>query len=189
MQQLISFYGLCTVFMAIHSYWIPMRMARHDGRPAANPIRLRNPISGQTYRLIGERLVACDEPYDAPAIDCLCAHWMEISVPSERLAQRNDEGTIDRIQDHVVSGWVWRPVNPGVRLRVAVIDLATGQTLDEFVADAFRGDLLRAGKGDGRYAFRYDTGRIRERLTGSKLAFRIQDTGLDLKRSPITLEY
>lgn len=187
MFQLISLYGLCTIFMAVHAYWIPLRMARHDGRPAPNPIRIRNPGSGRIYGLEGKRLVACETSAKQPSIDCCCTHLLDIEGSPTPAISSKGEGTIDRIRDHIIGGWAWLPADPSIRPRISVIDQTTGELLDEFIADGFRGDLLRAGKGDGRYAFRYDLQRVRERLTGPQVAFRIQDSGFELRRSPITL--
>ncbi|TCT22868.1 hypothetical protein EDC35_102199 [Thiobaca trueperi] len=196
MQPLISLYGLCTVFMAVHAYWLPLKMAAQDGRPDPNIVRVRNPLTKDTYRLRGEQLEICQDVPDQPAIHSICTHLMTGSAPTKPAAAAPpidnkvapaDEGYVDRVQGNIVTGWAWHPANPDARVQIDVIDPATGQWLDDFVADTFRGDLLRAGKGDGRYAFRYDLQRIRERLTGSVVAFRIKDSGFELKRSPVTL--
>jgi len=60
-------------------------------------------------------------------------------------------GMFDRIELGRVCGWAVRGDDPQQRVEVEV--LADGALAARGLADAFRGDLLQAGIGDGRHAF------------------------------------
>ncbi|HTN13116.1 MAG TPA: Hint domain-containing protein [Acetobacteraceae bacterium] len=62
-------------------------------------------------------------------------------------------GNLERADRALVAGWACDEAAPGraVRLRV----LAGGVLLGEVLANRFRGDLLRAGIGDGRHGFSF----------------------------------
>lgn len=66
-------------------------------------------------------------------------------------APQSTEGMIDVANPHRVGGWVWDPARPAVRLTVSIeVNRSLVATV---TADAFRNDLVRAGKGDGRHSF------------------------------------
>jgi SAM-dependent methyltransferase len=61
-------------------------------------------------------------------------------------------GRIEQIRDGVVTGWAWKPDDPG--LRVAVQALLDGREVAGDVADRHRDALAHAGIGDGHHCFR-----------------------------------
>jgi MoaA/NifB/PqqE/SkfB family radical SAM enzyme len=61
------------------------------------------------------------------------------------------EGWIDAVSPDSISGWVWSPAFAEIRVPLWIY--RNGSKVAEVVARNFRGDLLAAGKGDGRHAF------------------------------------
>ena len=61
-------------------------------------------------------------------------------------------GFFDSVVDGHAAGWVTNRQDPSERLVVTI--LVDGSVAGEAVADRLRGDLLDAGYGDGRYAFK-----------------------------------
>lgn len=64
------------------------------------------------------------------------------------------EGWFERVTGNRVEGWIWSPAFPDVRLPVRVWH--NGTLLAESIANRSRGDLQRAGKGDGCYGFTFN---------------------------------
>jgi hypothetical protein len=64
------------------------------------------------------------------------------------------EGWVDGVSAAAVTGWVWSPVFPEVRVPVSLH--RDGSRPERLEARSFRADLLTAGKGDGRHAFRFE---------------------------------
>jgi MoaA/NifB/PqqE/SkfB family radical SAM enzyme len=60
-------------------------------------------------------------------------------------------GWFERIIDGAAHGWIWSPAFPDVRLPVRIWH--QGALIAEGVANRARGDLEKAGKGDGCYGF------------------------------------
>jgi MoaA/NifB/PqqE/SkfB family radical SAM enzyme len=84
------------------------------------------------------------------------------------------EGWVDRVAGRGVSGWLWSPLYPDLRLTVSVeVD---GQPVASAVARLFRPDLRAARKGDGCHAFALDLGREDAIRPGQRVAVRIGDT-------------
>jgi hypothetical protein len=67
------------------------------------------------------------------------------------------EGYVDHTSEVEVSGWVFDDASPDAAVGVEI--LAGGKVVGRVVADGFRGDLLAAGKGNGRHAFSFRVGR------------------------------
>ena len=90
----------------------------------------------------------------------------------EILVQRMPfEGYLDSASNTEIAGWVYHGDNPNTPLTVEI--LADGSVLATIIADGFREDLLRAGKGNGNHAFRFSMpagqsakSRLRARVTG-----------------------
>ena len=64
-------------------------------------------------------------------------------------------------------------------MKLTVEVLENGKVIDRVVAGQFRGDLKKAGKGDGHHAFRYDS----KGKPVENLLFRVMDTAFELKKS------
>jgi len=60
-------------------------------------------------------------------------------------------GFLDVLKPDVVSGWVWSPNDPSVAFMVEAV--RSGRVIGRALADAYRDDLKRHGKGTGRYGF------------------------------------
>ncbi|WP_176695917.1 hypothetical protein [Phenylobacterium immobile] len=61
-------------------------------------------------------------------------------------------GRVEAIEGGALRGWAWDPARPTERLRVRV--RVADAVIGEAIAEAPRGDLLRAGIGDGGHGFR-----------------------------------
>lgn len=61
------------------------------------------------------------------------------------------EGWFERMSGQAAQGWIWSPAFPDVRLPLRV--WSGGKLIAEGIANRARGDLLKAGKGDGFYGF------------------------------------
>jgi hypothetical protein len=69
------------------------------------------------------------------------------------LRQKRVQGFVDGVpQGEWVVGWAWDPRRPARRLEIAILDGA--DFIGSGIADQPRKDLIAAGIGDGRYAFR-----------------------------------
>ncbi|MEB3356311.1 MAG: glycosyltransferase [Synechococcales bacterium] len=71
---------------------------------------------------------------------------------SKDLADAKLEGKLERVTIKGISGWGWNRKSPQDKLTIEILD--GKQVIDTCRADQFRADLKKAGKGDGRYAFR-----------------------------------
>jgi hypothetical protein len=60
-------------------------------------------------------------------------------------------GSVDYVASHHVLGWVWDSAAPSWRLNL--VALKDAKIVSDMVANLYRQDLLRAGIGDGHYAF------------------------------------
>src|SRR4051794_8278110 len=81
------------------------------------------------------------------------------------------EGYLDSATNTEIAGWVYDEDDANTPLTVEI--LADGNVIATLVADGFREDLLRAGKGNGNHAFRFSMpsgqsakSRLRARVTG-----------------------
>lgn len=76
------------------------------------------------------------------------------------------EGFIDEVSCNFIQGWVWNRNAANIPLRVDI--LVNGTVFSQVMADQFRQDLLNAGKGDGRHAFKIDLpARLKNGLTNT----------------------
>jgi hypothetical protein len=93
---------------------------------------------------------------------------------------------IDETSPSRITGWLWDPQQPVMRIAVDVFD--GDLRLMRVTADQYRGDLKRAGIGDGRHAFVIP---LRPELLPNArnlLHLRVADTGAELPGSPITID-
>jgi Hint domain len=88
--------------------------------------------------------------------------------------------------DHtVISGWAWLPDHPAVPVVIEVVD--QGEVIAAAVADHFRGDLQRAGIGDGGHAFHVELPRALDRQRAHRLLIRRAADGMALPGCPLDL--
>jgi SAM-dependent methyltransferase len=95
------------------------------------------------------------------------------------------EGYLDWIDGEQIAGWAWDEAHPGSPVKLDVYD--GDRFLATVLADAFRQDLLDAGKGNGKHGFSYT---IPYSLRDGKVhAIRVKDsgTGIELLRSGTTV--
>jgi hypothetical protein len=95
------------------------------------------------------------------------------------------EGSLDSVEDSVVTGWAWDQQHPNICLTVAVY--GDDQLLGTALADRFRPDLASAGIGDGNHAFVF---RIPGKLSEGKMhsiEARCAGTDFLLHGSPVRL--
>jgi phytanoyl-CoA hydroxylase len=94
------------------------------------------------------------------------------------------DGCVDRSESGWILGWAWRTDRPLERLRVDVY-VGTARVATS-VADIYRPDLERAGKGDGRHAFEVRLPRLAAESDPSvRIVFAA--TNQDLPGSPFTI--
>jgi hypothetical protein len=80
------------------------------------------------------------------------------------------EGYIDAVDNHQISGWIYDDARRDEALTVEI--LVGERVIGTVRADGFRADLVAAGKGNGRHAFRYALGG--STTGGAMLAARVQ---------------
>jgi hypothetical protein len=95
-------------------------------------------------------------------------------------------GSLDKVNNTEISGWVWNSKMPDQAFDVAIYD--GDRLLDHMTANILREDLLSAKVGTGRYAFRFATpsglndGKIHQ------LRAKVVGTDFELKNSPKTYQ-
>ncbi|HYD64981.1 glycosyltransferase family 2 protein [Azospirillum sp.] len=93
------------------------------------------------------------------------------------------QGFVDDVRNGNVDGWAAHPDRPGDRVVVAIA--VDGVVVGTAVADGHRDDLVDAGLGDGRHAFRF---RLPDHLLDGRphaVAVTFAETGEHLVRSPL----
>jgi hypothetical protein len=78
-----------------------------------------------------------------------------VPAPAAPAVASGLEGTLDVVDVEAFAGWVWDPKQPNMPLTVGLYE--EERLLATALADQFREDLIAAGKGDGRHAFRIPT--------------------------------
>lgn len=68
------------------------------------------------------------------------------------------DGFLEGVQNGNLTGWVYCPSSPSTRLSLEVV--VDGNIRAAATADEFRGDLVQAGKGDGKYGFSIPVDRL-----------------------------
>lgn len=79
-------------------------------------------------------------------------------------------------------GWVWDRNKPNTPITVDILD--GGTVLATITADEFRQDLIDAGKGNGKHAFRYTIPTELKNGLAHSLSARVTGTGFSLKSGP-----
>jgi O-antigen biosynthesis protein len=106
------------------------------GKPAASPAR-------------AARAAKAEAAPTSPAAPPPAAPPRPVARPLPRLS-----GGLDRVDpDGTLEGWCWSPDEPATQRAVAVLIDATEAA--RFMCDQERSDLVAAGIGKGRHAFRY----------------------------------
>jgi ubiquinone/menaquinone biosynthesis C-methylase UbiE len=90
---------------------------------------------------------------------------------------------VDGYDDGQLVGWAWDPNDSARRISVDVV--VDGQLESRITANIFRSDLVKAGIGDGRYAFTVPLGDLEDRA--ELVDVRFADTGKRLAHSPVSL--
>lgn len=95
------------------------------------------------------------------------------------------EGYHDQVNCNTIRGWAWdRNAPPKTRVRVAVVDDATGEVVASGFAEQFRQDLKDAGIGDGSHGFVINTPAwIKDGATHS-IRVKIAGTNFSLGNTP-----
>jgi hypothetical protein len=77
----------------------------------------------------------------------------ELNVPDDPRSSPLYEGYHDATDRNWVVGWAWNMNRPEKALNVEICD--GDAVIETITANSFRHDLLKAGKGNGKHAFRY----------------------------------
>jgi sulfatase maturation enzyme AslB (radical SAM superfamily) len=94
------------------------------------------------------------------------------------------EGNLDRINGRMVGGWVWDTARPGDPVEVEIFEHGTDKVLQTVVANGFRIDLRKAGKGDGHHGFWAELPSVSFR-PGLYVSARVSGTRFVLPSSPL----
>jgi hypothetical protein len=135
----------------------------------------RTSLGLQSYRLLDELI---------PWLSCIGESASAAAAISE--CSPVYEGVHDPGDGRTIRGWAWDSSRPDSPLEVAIFD--GDRPLATVMADRFRPDLLRAGKGNGRHGFVY---RIPAELKDGRkhlVAARIAGTNVDLGGTPRSIE-
>jgi hypothetical protein len=84
------------------------------------------------------------------------------------------QGTIDRCEPGLLSGWVIDHDQPGQRIAMQVV--CAGAVLGDCVSDRFRPDLATAGLGDGHHSFEYELPLNMPRVALRAVRLRLSDS-------------
>lgn len=95
------------------------------------------------------------------------------------------EGYFDIANCELIHGWVWNQNDPDTALSVEIYD---GETLLATVeADEPRGDLVTAGKGNGKYAFTYIPPPVLKDSKPHMIRVKVEGADFELGNSPKTI--
>ena len=94
-------------------------------------------------------------------------------------------GKLEWVDHQVIAGWAWLTDHPDVPVVLEVVD--HGEVIAVTVADRFRGDLHRAGIGDGHHAFHVELPRPLDPQRAHRLVIRRAADGLPLSGCPFEL--
>jgi hypothetical protein len=125
-----------------------------------------------------------------PLVDRIRARlaWQAGITPADIMDRPQTGPLLGKLEwaDHaVISGWAWLPDHPAIPVVIEVVD--QGEVIAAAVADRFRGDLRRAGIGDGRHAFHVELPRPLDRQRAHRLVIRRAADGVALPGCPLDL--
>ncbi|MFY9574160.1 MAG: hypothetical protein WAV20_22395, partial [Blastocatellia bacterium] len=124
------------------------RILRKPYRPSRRDFRKRNMRLGRRLWVIP--ITTANMGCSTTFVDSRAAWAAMLTIESANPAY---EGYHDLSDCYGTEGWVWDKNQPDTPLNVEIYD---GESFVAMVAaNAFRPDLLRAGKGNGKHAFRY----------------------------------
>lgn len=179
MPQMISIFGLVTIFFKVHNLEIPQKAlaAQSSGFGTEDYVIIQEVESGRLFHFNQDNKNEPIEKTDTRIKPVLVARKaMTLISGRNDVGELSFEGFVEAENNKVITGWVWCLDYPFMPLTVEVLE--HGAVIDRIVADRFRGELQRAGKGNGEHAFRYDSqGQQAESLT-----FRVMDTAFALTK-------
>jgi MoaA/NifB/PqqE/SkfB family radical SAM enzyme len=94
------------------------------------------------------------------------------------------EGNLDKINGRIVAGWAWDTAHPAEPLTIEIYEHGTQDVLLTTVANLFRIDLRKHGKGDGHHGFSAELPSEAFR-PGLAVSARVAATRLVLPGSPL----
>lgn len=180
MPQMISAFGLMTIFFKVHNIQIPQKalFANSSGFKTEDSVIIKEVKSGQLFNFDQDKKNRLPEKSDSSIKPMIVAREAMALIPGgESTGELSFEGFVDSENSNFIPGWVWCLDFPFMQLTVEVLE--NGRVIDRIVADQFRGDLKKAGKGNGHHAFRYDS----KGKSVASLVFRVMDTAFELKKS------
>jgi glycosyltransferase involved in cell wall biosynthesis len=138
-----------------------------DGHVAAEPWKFCAPVVEAGYALEGirRRLVARSE-------------ILGLSRPQNGIFR----GNLDTVDASNIRGWAQLPDQPDAAMCLDVLD--NGILICEVIASRYRGDLEKAGIGNGRHAFSVDLPEPLDPLVSHEIAVRRRSDGKNLSGSP-----
>lgn len=180
MAQMISVFGLVTIFFKIHNIEIPQKalVARSPGFTPEDHVVMQERQSGLFFRFDQDKKneLLAEKPSGRKPL-LVAREAMTLLSRGSKLRELSLEGRVNSENGEVILGWARCLDFPFMNLTLEVLE--NGQVIDRVVAGQFRGDLKKAGKGSGEHAFRYE----RKGKPVESLTFRVMDTSFELQRS------
>lgn len=166
--------------------WIITRhdnMPRDARMPVCNPVRSGNGglPPGWAVENTFHNSLSCGHSFNSGDMNVALIKCLNCPVPSPTPTPPpgpDYQGFLDEVSCNFIQGWVWNKNAGTTPQRVDI--LVNGTVFAQVVADIFRQDLLDAGKGDGRHAFKLELpARLRNSLTNT-VTVRVTGTGFFL---------
>jgi len=179
MPQMIGVFGLMTIFFKLHNIEIPQKAlaANSSGFKTEDYVIIKDEKSGLLFNFDQDQKMPIPKNNGGIKPMIVAREAMALIPGGENVEELSFEGFVDYENSNCIPGWAWCLDFPFMKLTVEVIE--NGRVIDRIVADQFREDLQKAGKGNGHHAFRYDPGG----KSVDSFIFRVMDTGFELKKS------